>query len=199
VGVRVRKRRPRTGVPLASRSAFPALGGGEAGAIYCDASGLLGWCAWTLVGSTVYEMCGEWTDATRDMNIADKEYLASTAGLLGLHPLIDAPYIWEWTDNTVALAAIQHLTSSRPVIQELLAVRAEWLQENLVFTVGERITSKNNLWADWGSRGRVDLLQAHAMELGLSVVQVGVNKAVTEAFMIAERCYKGLTSDVGDS
>ena len=187
------------GVPLASRSAFPALGGGEAGAIYCDASGLLGWCAWTLVGSTVYEMCGEWTDATRDMNIADKEYLASTAGLLGLHPLIDAPYIWEWTDNTVALAAIQHLTSSRPVIQELLAFRAEWLQENLVFTVGERITSKNNLWADWGSRGRVDLLQAHAMELGLSVVQVGVNKAVTEAFMIAERCYKSLTSDVGDS
>jgi hypothetical protein len=80
-----------------------------------------------------------------------------------------------------------------------LAFRAEWLQENLVFTVGERITSKNNLWADWGSRGRIDFLQAHATELGLSVVQVGVNKAVTEAFMIAERCYEGLTSDIGDS
>ena len=177
------------GVPLAARSEFPAVGGGDAGAIYCDASGSLGWCAWTVVDTTVYEMCGEWDDISRDMNIADKEYLASTAGLLGLHPFIESSYIWEWTDNTVALAAIRNLTPSRQVIQNLSSFRAEWLRENLVFTVGERITSKNNLWADWGSRGRIDLVQAHAIELGLSVVQVENNAAVTGAFMVAERCH----------
>ena len=177
------------GVPLAARSDFPAVGGGDAGAIYCDASGSLGWCAWTVVDTTVYEMCGQWDDSSRNMNIADKEYLASTAGLLGLHPLIESSYIWEWTDNTVALAAIRHLTPSRQVMQELSNFRAEWLRENLVFTVGERITSKNNLWADWGSRGRIDLVQAHAIELGLSVVHVENNAAVTEAFILAERCY----------
>ena len=177
------------GVPLAARSAFPAVGGGEAGAIYCDASGSQGWCAWTLVDTTVYEMCGEWNENTRDMNIADKEYLASTAGLLGLHPFIDTTYIWEWTDNAVALAAIQRLTPSRPIMQELSVLRTEWLQESLVFTAGERITSKNNLWADWGSRGRVDWLQAHAIELGFNVVQVALNEAVTEALALAELCH----------
>ena len=142
-----------------------------------------------MVDTTVYEMCGEWDDSSRDMNIADKEYLASTAGLLGLHPFIESSYIWEWTDNTVALAAIRNLTPVRQVIQELSKFRAEWLRENLVFMVGERITSKNNLWADWGSRGRIDLVQTHAIELGLNVVQVENNAAVTEAFVVAERCH----------
>jgi len=63
------------------------------------------------------------------------------------------------------------------------------LQESLVFTAGERITSKNNLWADWGSRGRVDWLQAHAIELGFNVVQVALNEAVTEALALAELCH----------
>ena len=32
-------------------------------------------------------------------------------------------------------------------------------------------------------------MQAHAIELGLSVVQVENNAAVTEAFVVAERCH----------
>ena len=65
------------GVPLASASlALPTH-------IYADASGEIGWMAWTVVDDELLYAVGEWSDEERQklIIICEKELLASTWGL----------------------------------------------------------------------------------------------------------------------
>ena len=71
-------RRPgHKGVSLAS------AGAGVASHVYADASGEVGWAAWTVADGELLYVYGEWTDDERELLvICEKELLASTWGLV---------------------------------------------------------------------------------------------------------------------
>ena len=140
------------GVPMACREWVPQFGTPGVGVIYADASGEEGWAAWTFVSGVVHMVSGVWGPLDRDLIIADKELVASTVGLFVLGEALQFRYVWEYTDNTVALSAIRSLTPSTPLSQRLCAARVIWCSDRSVFVMGERITSANNEWADIGSR-----------------------------------------------
>ena len=166
------------GVPMACREWVPAYGAPGVGVIYADASGEEGWAAWTFASGVVYMVSGVWGELDRDLIIADKELVASTVGLFVLGEALQFHYVWEYTDNTVALSAIRSLTPSTPLSQRLCAARVLWCSDRSVFVMGERITSANNEWADIGSRpvtrGGPAAVAAMAHELGLEFVDFHV-------------------------
>eukprot|EP00966_Prymnesium_polylepis_P322713 7378956-Prymnesium_polylepis.1 len=57
-------------------------------------------------------------------------------------------------------------------MQRLVERRSGWLLQCGVLEAAERITSKANLWADLGSRGRIADVLAQAAALGLSSRQI---------------------------
>ncbi len=79
------------GVPLASIGSFPAVGNDGCGAIYADASGSIGYAAWTVAPRggvpTVLFVVGEWTVCERGMLICELELLASSIVSVALAPL----------------------------------------------------------------------------------------------------------------
>ena len=142
------------GVPMACREWVPLYGAPGVGVIYADTSGEEGWAAWTFASGVVYMVSGvaDRGPLDRDLIIADKELVASTVGFFVLGEALQFQYVWEDTDNTVALSAIRSLTPSTPLSQRLCAARVIWCLDRSVFVMGERITSANNEWADIGSR-----------------------------------------------
>jgi hypothetical protein len=164
------------GVPLAARSAFPAASDEAALVIYADASGDsdgAGYCAWTVAGGELLLVEGRWSACEREhLLICDLELAASTFGLIALQSAVGREFVYSYTDNTVAMAAMRNLTPSTACMQALTAERSAWLLERGVVEACERITSKANLWADMGSRARVGELMAQAASLGLSVRRV---------------------------
>ena len=74
------------GVPLASVNGVrPASDGG---AVYADASGSIGWAAWTAVGRRVLYVDGEWSDGEIDVNIADELYASAASRRLPARGLV---------------------------------------------------------------------------------------------------------------
>jgi hypothetical protein len=165
------------GVPLAARSAFPAASDEAALVIYADAAGDsdgAGYCAWTVIDcSELLLVEGRWSTCEREhLLICDLELAASTFGLVALQGAVGREFVYSFTDNTVAMAAMRNLTPTTACMQALTAERSAWLLERGVVEACERITSKANLWADMGSRARVGELMAQAGRLGLSVRRV---------------------------
>ena len=160
------------GVPMASSGAFPPVGRDGCGAIYADASGSIGYAAWTVAlrsgAPTVLLVEGTWSTEERSLLICELELLASTIGLVALAPLAGLSYVYSFTDNTVAEAAMRTLTPSTPVMAELTARRCEWLMARGVAESAERVSNKSNLWADLGSRGRTEEVERQARQLGLA-------------------------------
>jgi hypothetical protein len=157
------------GVPLASPTH-----GAQAAAIYADASGSGGFMAWAVTGGELIYVVGDWTSEERErFTIAELELLASTMGLVSLAPHLP-PRVVSFTDNVVAEAAMRAGAPRTPAMQQIVARRAAWLVANGIVEGVGRITSSNNLWADWGSRGRVGEVEAAARAAGLSVRRVCV-------------------------
>ena len=157
------------GVPLA-HSAFPAFGTSGCGAIYADASGSQGWAAWTVAGDELLLCHGEWTQAEladESFIIAEKELLASTLGLVALAPLARLRFVYQFTDNTNAQAAMRKLTPRTLRMQKLVELRSEWMHERGIFESSERISTHANLWADLGSRQQWREVAMQAKSLGL--------------------------------
>ena len=82
-----------------------------------------------------------------------------------------------FTDNTVALSAMRRLSTraDAPAMAAVIRRRTHWLLEHAVVEAAERITSANNVWADWGSRGRVGDVCAVYTRTHLLWSQTGVN------------------------
>ena len=159
------------GVPLASPDPMPPVGDG-AGAIYADACGEGGFAAWTIVGRELLYIEGLVAPEAMEshgLGIAELELLASTWGLVALAPSLP-PAVVSFTDNTVALSAMRRLSARAdgPAMAAVIRRRTQWLLEHGVIEAAERITSENNTWADWGSRGRGDEMRAAAIALGLT-------------------------------
>ena len=118
-------------------------------------------------GSELYVAFGEWDERERGMIIAELELLASTLGLVTIAPYLGTHEVYEFTDNMVCLSGLRSLAPSTPRMQELIARRVEWLEGERIVVAAERISSKNNLWADMLSRGEAEAVaeQAAALEL----------------------------------
>jgi hypothetical protein len=155
-------RRPgHRGVPLAS------AGAGVASHVYADASGEVGWAAWTVTDDELLYVVGEWTADERELLIiCEKELLASTWGLVALAPWLRRSVV-SWTDNTVAMAAMRSMAPRSEVMQDIAARRTEYLFEGEILEESRRITSKANLWADLGSRGQMAAAVRQAAACGL--------------------------------
>lgn len=152
------------GVPLA-QTALPPVGAGTA-AIYADAAGSGGFFAWAVAGGELLYVVDEWTVEEDGLLICEKELLASTAGLVALAPLLGR-FVLSFTDSTVAQAAMRRMASGAERMDELVRRRTAWLYEHGVVEGVARVTSRNNVWADWGSRGRTADVLTQAQRLGL--------------------------------
>lgn len=163
------------GVPLA-RCDGPSSGA----VIYADASvsgGDGGFSAWTVANDTVYMVAGVWTAAEREMLICDLELLASTFGLVAFERMLGERWVWSFTDNTVAEAAMRNGRARSPQMQAMLARRGVWLHERGLLEVPRRISSAANVWADVGSRpelGGVGAVRDMAREMGLAFRELRV-------------------------
>jgi hypothetical protein len=157
------------GVPLACVGAMPEHGSPGTAAIYADASGEVGYAAWALRGDVVLLVVGTWTAAQRELLICEKELIASTVGLCTLGPRLDAAFIYEYTDSTVALAAMTSMTPSLEGMQRLVGQRLAMAERHGWRLAARRVSSKNNLWADLGSRGHAAEVAEQARRLGLRV------------------------------
>ena len=160
--------------PLAPTARLGAVGDLGVGAMYADASGNHGWSAWTCVGDEVLMTGGEWTLRERSLDISVKELYASTAGLATLAPLAEWSAVYNFTDSMVALATMRSATPQSVRLQALSARRVEMLIAMGIREAPERISSKSNLWADLGSRGRSEEVVAQAATLGLSTKRLAV-------------------------
>ena len=160
--------------PLASSARLGAVGDPGVGAMYADASGNHGWAAWTCVGDVVVMTGEEWTVEERSLDISVKELYASTAGLATLAPVAGWSAVYNFTDSVVALSAMRSATPHSVRLQALSARRVEMLIAMGLREAPERVSSKSNLWADLGSRGRSEEVVAQALHLGLSSTRLVV-------------------------
>ena len=116
-----------------------------------------------------------WSPEERDdLIICEKEMLASTLGLVALQPEVGDAFVLSYTDNTNVLAAMRSMGSSSRRMQELLARRTAWMLRERVVEASARITTDNNVWADWGSRGRLAEVVAAARRMGLRARRVAM-------------------------
>ena len=162
------RREDHEGVPLACVPSVAAMGEPGTCAIYADASGSIGWAAWTVHDSELLLTGGLWSDAARDgLLICEKELFASTAGLVTLAAACGATDVWSYTDNAVALSAMRSNAPSSLRMQQLVAARLEWMLAGGVREAAERVSSAANLWADLGSRGHFAEVEIQAAALGL--------------------------------
>ena len=162
------------GVPLASASSMPHAASELVSAVYADASEE-GYGAWTVVGSELIYLHGEWSPAARRLLICDLELAASTFGLVELAGRAERQFVYSFTDNTVAQSAMRTLTPSTAPMQALTEARCEWMLAHGFSEATERITSKANLWADQLSRQREAQVEADARSLGLRLRRVHVS------------------------
>jgi hypothetical protein len=173
------------GVPLASPSAITPYGAPGVGAVYADASGEIGWGAWTVVDDEVLISYGFWTPEEREgIPIHEKELFASTVGLFAFAEVAGFRDVWSFTDNTVALAAMRTLTPTTVGMQEMISARLVWMESHGVREAAERITSKNNLWSDMLSRDDVPGVCRQAEMLGYRVRVVAPPMAWRDASLL---------------
>ena len=115
-----------------------------------------------------------WSQAEREgLIISEMELFASTVGLVALAPLL-GQHVVSFTDNTVAMAAMRRMAAGSERMQRLVRRRTEWLYAQSTLEGVARITSRNNLWADWGSRGRIGEVVEQAELLGLATRRIEI-------------------------
>lgn len=164
-----------TGVPLAHVRAMPGCDEPGVASIYADASGSVGFCAWSVYEGVLLILSGCWSEEERRLLIiCEKELWASLLGLECLGPLMEVSHIYEFTDNTPALGAMRSMGPRTATMQQLVRRRAAVAEAQGWRLAAERVSSRNNLWADLGSRGRVAEVERQAGLLGLRVWHVEV-------------------------
>ena len=162
------------GVPLACRH-VKRVGEPGGGAIYADASGSGGFTAWTVSDGELLYVEDVWSADEQPLLICEKELLASTFGLVALAPAAGFDSVISYTDNTVAQAAMRSSAAKTPLMQLIVERRSSWLVDSGRVEAAARITSKANLWADLGSRGRLIDVLRQAAAAGLAPRRVGVS------------------------
>lgn len=162
------------GVPLACRTPPTKGANNEACVIYADASGTVGYSAWTVRADDLLIVCGEWSEDEKRLNIATLELLAATWGPVALTTGDVGSELVSFTDNVIVAKELRVGWSDDSLRNAVLTRRSEWLRAAGQREAVARVTSKNNVWADWGSRGQLPKVVAAARAAGLRVVHVPV-------------------------
>jgi hypothetical protein len=141
-----------TGVPLASRGAFPMAGAPGVGVAYSDASGGHGFGAWALHEGCVLYVCEEWSEAEAPLHINLKELFAMAAAMGTFVPIMGSTHYAEFTDNSAAEGAARRLSPTTAPMQRLVERRVEFLRARGAFSAVARVATGENKWADLLSR-----------------------------------------------
>ena len=164
-------------LPFAAIEAFPTASS-DLTALYADAAGegkCAGWGYWWVVDKVLFFAYGEWSAAQLLLPIHALELWASTAGLMSVrvvHARDDNTFVLEYTDNAASEFVADSQQSRCPYLQHLLAARSDFFDESGVCSLPQRVTSEQNQWADWLSRGHVAWVLAAAVRLGLRPARV---------------------------
>ena len=114
---------------------------------------------------------GEWTlDERQDRIVCDLELFASNIGLDVLGSASEASHFYEFTDNSVALMVMRSMNPNSVALQRLMQWRMGMLEGRGWRSAPERISTKNNLWADALSRGRLEWVRMQVESLGMRLV-----------------------------
>ena len=165
----------RQGVPLASRSLFPAPSDPGVLVPYSDASRELGsligsgYGAWAVFDETFFYVEGRWTPTeVARLDINTLELVAMNIGTFTF--LREAErrgrritHVVEFTDNTAAECSADRGKPRATRLGELVARRYESMLAMNVFGTTERVTSEDNDLADGLSRGGEQLADALRM------------------------------------
>ena len=112
------------------------------------------------------------------------ELFISNVGLATFGPMFGHKMFYEWTDNKVALALMRSLNPSSDDNTRRLQLLVQWrvrlLRSNSWRSAAERVSSKNNKWADLGSRGEIAQVVDEAVALGLHSVECSLAPSVVE-------------------
>eukprot|EP00966_Prymnesium_polylepis_P089695 2076903-Prymnesium_polylepis.2 len=81
-------------------------------------------------------------------------------------------------------------------LQWISARRATWLFDEGVVEGVARVTSLNNVWADWGSRGRLGEVAAAAAAMRLCGRRVGVSAEWRDTSALLTGIDEGAACDV---
>jgi hypothetical protein len=159
-------------VPLAWREEFPCIGSGAL-AQYADAAGdglNPGYGVWWVEGRELFIIDGVWSPDQLALPIHVLEFWTNSMGLEAAwthnH---EHQFIVEYTDN----AAAEVIGDSQYSRSESMVLIADWRADLMDATglcaLPQRVTSADNEWADWLSRGKRSDVLAAARSLGLSV------------------------------
>ena len=178
-----------SGVPFASRSAFPKFDTPGIMVTYSDASREVrarltesGFGSWCVLGDTLFYLEGRWSvPEIYLLSINVLELKAMNMGLFTFYRLAiglghDVTEICEFTDNTAAQHSAHNGTGRTERMVHLVAERFDMLVHADVATAVVRIASVDNDLADGLSRGGVHLADALrlAAASGLKIRRVDV-------------------------
>jgi hypothetical protein len=182
----------RLAVPLASRQSFPFADSEHVLVGFADASGLSrpgevadgrpGYGAWTVRGRTLYIIHGLWTmNELQALSISVLEFVISywlPVVFLDVAPHVS--HLLEFSDNSGTEWSMRRETPSAVGMQAVAQRRSEFLQSRGLFSRAARVTSADNMWADWLSRQRIERVISEATALGLQVVRLHVSPSLRD-------------------
>jgi hypothetical protein len=158
-------------VPLAWRETIPSVGVGAI-AQYADAAGdgaNPGFGVWWVEGSNLYLVFGAWSASEVQLPIHVLEFWTNSMGLEAVWSHDHSnQFVVEYTDNTAAEIIGDSQYSKAEHMLRIAAWRAEFMDGTGLCVLPQRVTSEDNVWADWLSRGRSAEVLAEARALGLS-------------------------------
>ena len=132
--------------------------------------GIHGFGSCAVRDGVAYFLAGTWSQSELQwLHISILEMFITYMSLATyVHLFSEVSHVLEFTDNTGAEWTARKESPHAPLLQLIAERRASLLKERVVFTRTERVTTDQNLWADWLSRGRIQQFLDDVAAQGLS-------------------------------
>ena len=135
---------------------------------------------WFVVGSVCFLFCDEWNEREVGVPIHAREAYISTGALMAAHALCPHRTLCiEYTDNTPTEFVHDSQHSKCDLLQLIVDARAEFMDASGVCSIPQRVSSKNNLWADQLSRGQWQLVVEACLALDLRPIWIDMPRCAS--------------------
>jgi hypothetical protein len=173
-----------TGIPLASRFAFPAASSPELITTYSDASreigSISGYGAWAFIHDKFYFFRGHWTaEELAKFSINVLEFLTQIMAIFSFSELArslgdSANHVRAFVDNTSAenVSEYGRPGATAEGMQYLNRRLKEKLSDAKIFIETKRVTSKANIIADLLSRDALEEALRYPGDCGISCIEI---------------------------
>ena len=162
-------------LPFAAVESFPSVAHGLK-ASYADAADDKpgqGWGFWWVSGSVCFLAWGVWETKHASIPIHGKEAWASTAAIMTMKVIQqESDYVLEYTDNSPTEWVVDSQQSKCEFLQTVIEARAEFFDASGMCSLPQRVSSANNVWADFLSRGWSQYVLWKVAKLGLKPIVV---------------------------